>query len=71
MSTQIDRSTIRRTVRTTIESADDHPTRSKVVEATATLTDAPADAVRAELDELEKHGFVYLVGEDDPVVKLP
>ena len=63
--------TIRRTIRQTIRDADDPPRRTALVELVSTRTGAPATAVRDELDACERHGFVYLVGDDDPEVKLP
>lgn len=65
-----DRPTIRRTVRETITAAKTPPVRSDLVETVATIADCPTDAVDRELDALERNGYLYLVGGDDPEVKL-
>jgi uncharacterized protein YgbK (DUF1537 family) len=69
-TTDIDRPELRRTVRNTIRDRDT-VTRSTLVEAVAAETNAPNEAVNSELDALEREGFVYLVGDDDPEVRLP
>lgn len=69
--TDTDRIAIRKAIRETIRASDDPPTRNAVLDIVATTTGASADAVADELDACERHGFVYLVGEEDPVVKLP
>jgi len=61
---------LRRNVRQTIRDRDT-VTRSTLVEAVAAETDNPTDAIDRELDALEREGFVYLVGDGDPEVRLP
>jgi hypothetical protein len=68
-SDSIDRPRIRRTVRETITAVDATGVeRSDLLDTVSATADVPADAVEAELDELERLGFVYLVGEE---VRLP
>ena len=70
MSATVDRTTLRRAIRQYIESHD-APTWSEIVNAVPDETDADPTAVGRELDDLEAHGFVYLVSTDDgEVVKL-
>jgi len=71
-TTDPDRTAIRTSIRETIRAADTPPTRGDLIELVATMTDTDADAVDAELDELERTGFVYLVGDGaDAEVNLP
>lgn len=67
----IDRIALRRTIRQTIREADDPPTYSDLVGIVATGRGVPEEVVSSELDACEREGFVYCVGDDDPVVKLP
>ena len=68
-SESIDRPTVRRTVRETIQAADaDGVDRQPLVDTVAATADVPADAVESELDALEKQNFVYLVNGE---VRLP
>lgn len=70
--TDPDRTAIRTSIRETIRAADTPPTRGDLTDLVATMTDADAAAVAAELDELERTGFVYLVGDGDGAeVNLP
>lgn len=71
-TTDPDRTAIRTSIRETIRAADTPPKRGDLCALVATMTDTDAAAVAAELDELERTGFVYLVGDgDDAEVKLP
>jgi len=63
-----------RTVRKTLLDAvrkRGSPDRSTVVTVTAIVADVPQSRVVDTLDELERQGEVYLVGDDNPEVKLP
>lgn len=74
MSESVDRVAIRRSVRETVqESAADYAERETLINEVAAATDHPTETVRRELKELERNGFVYLVGGDDgpTEVKLP
>ena len=64
MSATVDRRALRRAIREYIESHD-APTYSEIVNAVPGETDADPTAVGRELDDLEAHGFVYLVSTDD------
>jgi hypothetical protein len=70
-TTDIDRTALRKTIRQTLRDADDPPQRSDLVATVAVVRGAPEQAIADELDALERHGFVYCVGDDDPAVKLP
>jgi hypothetical protein len=70
-SQAVDRTELRRSVRRTIKQADDAPHRSDVVGIVAAGMGVAETVVNDELDALEQHGFVYLVGDGDPEVKLP
>lgn len=67
----IDRIAIRRAIRETVRSSDEPPTRAECIGVVATTTTASESAVEDELDMLQRNGIVYLVGDDDPEVKLP
>lgn len=70
MSDAIDRTAIRRTVRKVIQNGP--VDRRETVVETASRLDIPESVVRNEVEELERLGFVYLVGEGDSAeVKLP
>jgi hypothetical protein len=60
----IDPTTIRRTVRQTLDAADDGVPRPDLVETVAAITDAPESDIADQLDDLEAAGFVHLVGEE-------
>ena len=64
MSATVDRTALRKAIREYIESHD-APTYSEIVNAVPGETDADPTAVGRELDDLEAHGFVYLVSTDD------
>jgi len=66
-----DASTIRRTIQQLLRERDDSPTRSEVVINANLRLDASAPMIAGELDELERNGLVYCVGENDPAVKVP
>ena len=64
MSATVDRTALRRAIREYID-ANDAPTYSEIVNAVPAETDADPTAVGREIDDLEAHGFVYLVPTDD------
>jgi hypothetical protein len=66
----VDRPAIRRAVRAVVagQPVDKRETISEV----AGQLDSREAIVREELNELERHGFIYLVGDgDDAEVRLP
>jgi len=66
----VDRPAIRRAVRAVVagQPVDKRETISEV----AGRLEASEEIVREELNELERHGFVYLVGDGDSAeVRLP
>jgi len=66
----IDRTVIRATVRDVVEGSP--VDRREVIETVADRTDHGEDIVDDEIDELERHGFVYLVGDGDSAeVRMP
>jgi hypothetical protein len=66
-----DSPTIRQTLQTLLRERDTPPTRSELVINANLRCAASAPAIAGELDELERLGEVYTVGDDDPVVKVP
>jgi len=67
--TELDRVSIRRRVRECVR--DGHRDRPELVNEVAARVDAPPAAVRDELDDLERTGFIYTVGSAPAEVKLP
>jgi DNA-binding IclR family transcriptional regulator len=66
----VDRPAIRRAVRDVV--AGSPVDKRETISEVASRLEAREGAVREELNELERHGFVYLVGDgDDAEVKLP
>jgi len=66
----VDRPAIRRAVRAVV--AGEPVDKREAISEVASRLEAPEAIVREELNELERHGFVYLVGDgDDAEVKLP
>jgi hypothetical protein len=63
--------TIRQTLQELLRERDDPPTRSELVLNANLRLDASAPMIAGEVDELERRGLVYCVGEDDPEVKIP
>jgi len=64
------RVTIRRTVREVV--SGDPIQKGQTISDVASRLDSREGIVREELNELERHGFVYLVGDgDDAEVRLP
>lgn len=61
---------LRKLIRQTINQADGAPRRSEVVSIVSKADGATEAAVRDALDESERLGFVYCVGDEDPEVKL-
>jgi len=70
MSETLDRPAIRRAIKTY---AEDRPAdKAETINEVAALQDCPAEAVREIFDEMERHGFVYTVGDGDSAeVRLP
>jgi len=65
-----DRPTIRRTVRAVVTGQP--VDKGETISAVASRLDISEEIVREEVAELEKHGFIYLVGDsDDAEVRLP
>ena len=65
-----DRAAIRRAVADVL--TDEPVSKREVLCEVAARLDTHESVVREELNELERHGFVYLVGDgDDAEVKLP
>lgn len=66
----IDKPAIRRAIKTYVE---DRPTdTAEVISEVAALQDCPERTVREVFDEMERHGFIYCVGDGDSAeVKLP
>jgi predicted ArsR family transcriptional regulator len=67
--TEVDRVSIRRTVRRLVRNGVRD--RDKLVNEVAAEEDVPTGTVRNELDDLERNGFVYMVGDAPAEVKLP
>jgi len=70
MSETLDRPAIRTAIKTY---AEDRPVdKAETINEVAALQDCPAEAVREVFDEMERHGFVYTVGDGDSAeVRLP
>lgn len=66
----VDRTEIRKAIRDTVRDHPDLLPRAEVVTLVQEDTGVPETTIHDEIDALEKHGFVYLVGETQ-VVKLP
>jgi len=65
-----ERVAVRRTVREVV--TGDPVDKAETISEVAGRLETPEGIVREELNELERHGFVYLVGDgDDAEVKLP
>jgi hypothetical protein len=66
----IDKPAIFKAIKTYVE---DRPTdKAEVISEVATLQDMPPGAVREVFDEMERHGFIYTVGDGDSAeVRLP
>lgn len=67
MSSTIDRVELRRAIKSTVEQMDS-PDRDVVANEIAADRGVPAAAVSDEIDDMERHGFVYLVNGE---VRLP
>jgi len=66
----IDRTELRKAIRNTVRDHPDLLPRAEVVTLVQEDTGVPEGTIHDEIDALEQHGFVYLVG-DTEVVKLP
>jgi len=66
----IDRTELRKAIRNTVRDHPDLLPRAEVVTLVQDATGVPEGTIHDEIDALEQHGFVYLVG-DTEVVKLP
>jgi len=65
-----ERVAIRRTVREVV--TGDPIQKGQTISDVASRLDSREGIVREELNELEQHGFIYLVGDDDSAeVRLP
>ena len=70
---EIDRTELRRTIRTTIETSDEITKTDLIQDVLVELAVARED-VRTELAELERKGFIYTVPierDDSPLVRIP
>ena len=67
MSTLSQPADVRRSIKDAVESTD-APQRDDVIESVADTLGVPTETVSTRLDEMEKHGFVYLV---NGTVKIP
>jgi len=66
----VDRVAVRRTVREVV--TDSPVDKRQTINEVASRLDIPEEIAREELAELERHGFIYFVGDDDSAeVKLP
>jgi len=66
----VDRTELRKAIRNTVRDHPDLLPRAEVVTLVQDATGVPEGTIHDEIDALEQHGFVYLVG-DTEVVKLP
>jgi len=66
-----DAPTIRTTVLQLLQERDDPPTRPEIVLNANLRLDASPPMIAGEVDELERKGLVYCVGDSDPLVKVP
>jgi len=66
----VDRTELRKAIRDTVRDAPEKLPRAEVVTLVQDEIGAPEQMIHNEIDALEKHGFVYLVGET-AVVKQP
>jgi len=66
----VDRTDLRKAIRNTVRDHPDLLPRAEVVTLVQEDTGVPESKIHDEIDALEQHGFVYLVGETE-VVKLP
>jgi len=66
----VDRTELRKAIRDTVRDAPEKLPRAEVVTLVQEDTGVPETKIHDEIDALEQHGFVYLVGETE-VVKLP
>jgi len=65
-----ERVAVRRTVREVV--TGDPIDKAETISDVASRLETSEETVRDELDELERHGFVYLVGDGDSAeVRLP
>jgi Mn-dependent DtxR family transcriptional regulator len=65
-----ERVAVRRTVREVV--TGDPIDKRQTISEVASRLETSEEIVREELNELERHGFVYLVGDgDDAEVRLP
>lgn len=66
----LDRTELRKQITSVASNDADAPPRAVVVTQVVDAMGCTEEAVHNEIDTLERHGFVYLVG-DDQQVKVP
>jgi len=63
MPDQIDTPQLRSEVRSIVERSDEPPTKARLINLVAAGCAAGPETVAEALDELEREGFIYCVGE--------